>query len=78
LNQNLLLSAVSSETILLSLVFIVATINKFDGIQKVSFEYGNLVIISFSHHILLSASSNVINSPKILDIFHLFISSIIR
>jgi hypothetical protein len=45
-------------------VFIVAIIYKFGGIQKSSFEYGNLVITSVSSfQILLSASSKVINSP---------------
>jgi hypothetical protein len=56
----------------------VATINKLEGIQKSSFEYGSFVITSFASQILLSASNSVISSPNILEIFHLFISSIMR
>jgi hypothetical protein len=51
---------------------------KFEGTPKSSWLYGSFNLISSSAPILFDGSIKVISSPNILEIFPLFISSIIR
>ena len=62
---------------LIILAAIIGILYWFFGTEKGFFEYGRTTDTSSGHPFLLSSSSSVINSPKILATFPRFISSII-
>ena len=77
-NRKRLRSAVSINAIERSAVFIVPKICTLAGTLNTSPEYGSIADAASGMSFLFVSSIKVINSPKILEIFPLLISSMIN